>query len=806
MNNKRPKKSLVTICTVAALFFVIPAHASYAQFSDIEGHDYAEAIEYLETENIMEGYADGTARPDTNINRAEFLKILMEMEDIPTAEKGNFSDVKDKDWFAPYIYGAAEAGLVNGYADGSFKPEQNINFAEASKMIAIAIGFEVLDRPDDIWYQQYVLRLSRRAAIPLSISSFDKLVTRGETAEMIWRMNVDYSGESYRTYGDIVKDEHEAAYRLDPVGFAQKLVQENKVSLDPKYHLDWLGDDVRNEMQAIAEYSALYEDEYIPHLACKNIYKGILNFNIPYQINFVVKEFDKDTFVAVPNGQFQDENCSKVFKDKNGVYFYHISGENVLNIATNISDVANFEAIEGLDLWYRDGKKVYALVDGELRPIDIGNIDISDFHEFLYTPDQELVAELNESSIIHSCYGDDYCRNKIIIFNPDDILVRDGDVYFFDKHELTFRPEVDSATLEYITIPDVWNSFVVFLRDRNVIYRMKNYKLESLTYLDRDTFEVKNATKDMVMGQDKDIIHVELKDGDYQIFIKDYEKIDTPVLEIPMGIGFSDEGGNRNYYSHDTENVYRIFDRKQIVQSIVTEESIPVLLKNMDVDTFDVNIIRSPEFVYGKSSGRFWFYKENTKEEVFRDDVDPDSLEFISELKFKHELEDFDNKTRFHYSDTDLCALFVKTLDSDGEFFPGSKYTLEIYPDHSCATVENNFVNVHYKYSSGFLFKDKNSVFMYDDLESEIMLVEDVDVDTLVKLGDIYFENPVFKDSNAVYLFKNNKLNKIAGIDSETVKFMYKYENHYLQDSEGLWIYDWELRSFTQTDEEINFK
>ncbi|QQR54817.1 S-layer homology domain-containing protein [Candidatus Peregrinibacteria bacterium] len=98
------------------------------------------AIEYLYNEGIFSGYPDGSFRPDNTVNRAELLKILVEGLGVTPDEityRNCFSDV-ETDWYAKYVCYAKEAGWVEGYPDGSFKPADPVNKVEALKMLLLS--------------------------------------------------------------------------------------------------------------------------------------------------------------------------------------------------------------------------------------------------------------------------------------------------------------------------------------------------------------------------------------------------------------------------------------------------------------------------------------------------------------------------------------------------------------------------------------------------------------------------------------------------------------------------------------------
>jgi hypothetical protein len=138
-------KKLISISGLVAL--VLPSVA-LASFEDIpEDHEHYEAIQWIEARSIIQGYEDGTFLPINEVNRAEALKIILlgseiEVPELTGEEEVLYSDVALEDWFAPYVYMATELEIVEGYDDGSFKPAQTVNLAETLKMIALAREIE----------------------------------------------------------------------------------------------------------------------------------------------------------------------------------------------------------------------------------------------------------------------------------------------------------------------------------------------------------------------------------------------------------------------------------------------------------------------------------------------------------------------------------------------------------------------------------------------------------------------------------------------------------------------------------------
>lgn len=158
-------------------------------FSDVSGStSYRTAIDAMEKKGVIEGYADGTFQSGNRINRAEFLKIILEARgDFGTGGTDCFPDVHDE-WYAKYVCAAKDEEIIQGYPDGLFRPERETNFVEASKILSLAYKQQI-DTSSPDWYEPYARALESSKAIPPSIDNLDRKITRGEMVEMMWRLD-----------------------------------------------------------------------------------------------------------------------------------------------------------------------------------------------------------------------------------------------------------------------------------------------------------------------------------------------------------------------------------------------------------------------------------------------------------------------------------------------------------------------------------------------------------------------------------------------------------------------------------------
>jgi len=107
-------------------------------FSDVDlTNPYLPYIKKAFEEGILNGYPDGTFKPDGLVNRAEFIKIILQAhkQDTSNQATNEFSDVPKDAWFADYIGKALSLGLVKGADDGKFYPENSVTRAQAAKII-----------------------------------------------------------------------------------------------------------------------------------------------------------------------------------------------------------------------------------------------------------------------------------------------------------------------------------------------------------------------------------------------------------------------------------------------------------------------------------------------------------------------------------------------------------------------------------------------------------------------------------------------------------------------------------------------
>ncbi|MFV0504955.1 MAG: S-layer homology domain-containing protein [Lachnospirales bacterium] len=102
-----------------------------SQFSDVDSNAwYAEAVNYLASIGVINGYRNGTYKPNQPISREEYVTLLVLFSGKDVVGENSFSDVNDSGWASKYISTAYSNGFIKGYRDGTFRGENNITRGE----------------------------------------------------------------------------------------------------------------------------------------------------------------------------------------------------------------------------------------------------------------------------------------------------------------------------------------------------------------------------------------------------------------------------------------------------------------------------------------------------------------------------------------------------------------------------------------------------------------------------------------------------------------------------------------------------
>jgi rare lipoprotein A len=201
------------------VFFLATNTFAAKLFSDVPPQSsFFDAVSALEQRGILNGFSDGSFRPDDRISRAAALKVVLlsagvEMTGVATARP--FPDVPKDEWFAPIAKKGQELGIVQGDGNGNFLPSRNVSRAEALAMLFRTNGTTIdpptsapfSDVPLSAWYAGYFAEAKSTGLLRSDPIDPQHLLTRGELSDLTYRF--------FRNDWDSTETEGKASYYAD---------------------------------------------------------------------------------------------------------------------------------------------------------------------------------------------------------------------------------------------------------------------------------------------------------------------------------------------------------------------------------------------------------------------------------------------------------------------------------------------------------------------------------------------------------------------------------------------------------------
>lgn len=169
-------------------------------FPDVsQTHPNFQAINYLKNEGIIQGFGDGSFKPDQKVTRAQLLKIILlaNNHNIDESALSTFPDVNRSAWYSAFVKKATDLQIVNGYPDGSFKPDKTVNRAEAFKIILETLKGSELSAPDfspypdapaNQWFAKYAAFAKSNNLIDSALFEPVMEMTRADVSEVMFRI------------------------------------------------------------------------------------------------------------------------------------------------------------------------------------------------------------------------------------------------------------------------------------------------------------------------------------------------------------------------------------------------------------------------------------------------------------------------------------------------------------------------------------------------------------------------------------------------------------------------------------------
>ncbi|WP_418791084.1 S-layer homology domain-containing protein [Phosphitispora sp. TUW77] len=440
----RKFKRVIALVTAVLFVLAFAAPAGAIFFSDVRGNA-SDSIYRLNALGIIEGYPDGSFKPDSNITRAEFAKIAM-------AAAGNagsanflkdaaskFSDVKPGEWYTGWVNLAASLGYIHGYPDGSFRPQSNITYAECITILVRLLGYS--DKLPGEWPTEYLVKAAELGITDDVTFSVNALATRGNIAMMttetldqnlvVWDKDID----DYVFKEDVDGN----AYTLLAEKFDGMVCDEDDYMITENWEMNSDGQIVIELLGTIDPFTGevpetgYYLDCFTMAKDCVVDYGLVITCMLPMKIHFIYNEKDEEityidiittatvsSDVKMDGDKLQVNGVSYKFADgayngfipkADGIYddYYKVyfNEDNRIYVAAKIDEPVKPHIVEEIK-----SDLTLDLLDG--GSVDLDQTNVLVIRDFQYA----TIDDIQPGDIVY-VYEDEYgCDVFVDAFNP----------------------------------------------------------------------------------------------------------------------------------------------------------------------------------------------------------------------------------------------------------------------------------------------------------------------------------------------------------------------------------------------------
>ncbi len=207
-------KNLKKITALVIVLAMALSSVAFASYSDVaEDASYNEAVQVMSALGLLKGYEDGTFGPDKTITRAEFSAVIVRalgMEEAAAGAAVNtiFPDVPASHWASGYVQIANQQGIVLGYEDGTFGPDDEVLYEQAVTMIERALDYDIKYADDEDAYP--TAYLAQANADNITVGATGKIgdkATRAIVARLVYNA-LDVPMLVQTTIGGIYGDQY----------------------------------------------------------------------------------------------------------------------------------------------------------------------------------------------------------------------------------------------------------------------------------------------------------------------------------------------------------------------------------------------------------------------------------------------------------------------------------------------------------------------------------------------------------------------------------------------------------------------
>lgn len=181
----------MVVCLAPTMAFAATTSAQAdAAYSDIAGTSCEGAVNVLSALKVVDGFTDGTFKPEQTVTRAQMAKLVVTalgVADYATAKTSKYTDMGNAAWAIPYVEYASNLNIVNGVGNGKFNPNGTVTYEQAATMIVRALGYtDQCKEMNGTWPAIYVQKAMALGIFSDVVNGGANGATRGDTAIMLF--------------------------------------------------------------------------------------------------------------------------------------------------------------------------------------------------------------------------------------------------------------------------------------------------------------------------------------------------------------------------------------------------------------------------------------------------------------------------------------------------------------------------------------------------------------------------------------------------------------------------------------------
>ncbi|MCK9479625.1 MAG: S-layer homology domain-containing protein [Firmicutes bacterium] len=468
---------------------------SLHEFSDIVGTIYEKPAKFLSIIEVMNGYEDGTFRPENNVTRAETANLMVKMLGLKdadiAAQEPSFSDVSENNLMKDSIETAKKLKIINGYSESVFEPDSYVSYEQVVKMIMCALGYEIQSESSGGYPLGYFVVANRIKILPNIKAAFSDFITRGDLALLVFESMQAKIAER-AAYGDDSKISfHDDQTLLERYFNIYKDVDVVKGISSTQYGEKKFA--VKKNEVKIGEtvYDAsIWNTKY----SVDNIIDNLLG----YRVQYFYETNDDDTPTLIYAEKYRNDNNDITLADEEILKFDKQTLDYKLDEDSSASQYYETAEFAEKPVFIFNGKyeegydpENYPLLCGSVKLIDNNNDDLYDVI-MVFSYDVLVVGQVfyrdswelrTRTRLDKVDVADKFDPNKRYSFDADDSSVEH--IFYYDNKRVEIA-EFELRTDDVLSIMQSLDGelVTVYISTKNVVGVLTEYVVGEKAYID----------------------------------------------------------------------------------------------------------------------------------------------------------------------------------------------------------------------------------------------------------------------------------------------------------------------------------